>query len=695
MSRIASLLLHPLNSLRIGQKLILISLSLLLPIAVLLYFMVHGIAGHIEFAELEIAGNAMERPLVSLLDHVARHQALSHRQRNGEAGLEDATAEEAKKVTQQLQTLSAVYRIHGELLQFTEEGLGQRNRLEAHPDRLQAEWDKLLEMPAEKSSAASDRTHLQLLTTIRTMIAHAGDTSNLILDPDLDSYYLMDVTLLALPESVARLGQLRLTYRGFFETDAAEVAEPVDAQQSPVGTQEKMQLAVQENMLKESSLNRVVGSVQTAMNEDAKFHGVSPTLQTSLERAMDQYTTAIRKLLAAMRTVVKTNGPPMSPDQFELLIDDSVTAGSSLGNAGITELDWLLNKRIQDFRSARWNALLLSALALLASGVLVIIVSRSITLPLNHCVTSLRSLAAKNLTVQVRISGTGELSQIAGAVNQVSEGMRAAIDSIREHALQLHQGAERQMQASHQLSASAEETSTQASIVTQASEQVSRNAQTVANNIEDLGDSIREIASNANQAARVASEAVKFAESTNQIVTKLGGSSAEIGKVIKVITAIAEQTNLLALNATIEAARAGEAGRGFAVVANSVKELSRETASATEDIGRKIDAIQKDTQEAVRAIEEIGRIVLNIHDYQNSIATAVEEQTVVTREISTHVAEAARGSSDIASNVAAVAEAAGETARGAASTQQAAREATSTAADLQRLVGEFTCTEAS
>jgi methyl-accepting chemotaxis protein len=687
MSRIASLLLHPLNSLRIGQKLILISLSLLLPIAVLLYFMVHGIAGHIEFAELEIAGNAMERPLVSLLDHVARHQALSHRQRNGEAGLEDATAEEAKKVTQQLQTLSAVYRIHGELLQFTEEGLAQRNRLEAHPDRLQAEWDKLLEMPAEKSSAASDRTHLQLLTTIRTMIAHAGDTSNLILDPDLDSYYLMDVTLLALPESVARLGQLRLTYRGFFETDAAEVAEPVDAQQSPVGTQEKMQLAVQENMLKESSLNRVVGSVQTAMNEDAKFHGVSPTLQTSLERAMDQYTTAIRKLLAAMRTVVKTNGPPMSPDQFELLIDDSVTAGSSLGNAGITELDWLLNKCTQDFRSARWNALLLSALALLASGVLVIIVSRSITLPLNHCVTSLRSLAAKNLTVQVRISGTGELSQIAGAVNQVSEGMRAAIDSIREHA--------RQMQASHQLSASAEETSTQASIVTQASEQVSRNAQTVANNIEDLGDSIREIASNANQAARVASEAVKFAESTNQIVAKLGGSSAEIGKVIKVITAIAEQTNLLALNATIEAARAGEAGRGFAVVANSVKELSRETASATEDIGRKIDAIQKDTQEAVRAIEEIGRIVLNIHDYQNSIATAVEEQTVVTREISTHVAEAARGSSDIASNVAAVAEAAGETARGAASTQQAAREATSTAADLQRLVGEFTCTEAS
>ena len=104
---------------------------------------------------------------------------------------------------------------------------------------------------------------------------------------------------------------------------------------------------------------------------------------------------------------------------------------------------------------------------------------------------------------------------------------------------------------------------------------------------------------------------MKPAHSTNETVRKLGESSQEIGNVVKVITSIAQQTNLLALNATIEAARAGEAGKGFAVVANEVKELAKETAKATEEIGQKIEAIQGDTKAAVRAIGEIGAIINN------------------------------------------------------------------------------------
>src|SRR5439155_1469536 len=117
----------------------------------------------------------------------------------------------------------------------------------------------------------------------------------------------------------------------------------------------------------------------------------------------------------------------------------------------------------------------------------------------------------------------------------------------------------------------------------------------------------------------------KFFANLRGSVAKLGESSAEIGNVIKVITSIAEQTNLLALNATIEAARAGEAGKGFAVVANEVKELAKQTAKATEDISRKIEAIQGDTKGAVEAIAKIGNIINQINDIQNTIASAVEE----------------------------------------------------------------------
>src|SRR5579862_2192236 len=139
-----------------------------------------------------------------------------------------------------------------------------------------------------------------------------------------------------------------------------------------------------------------------------------------------------------------------------------------------------------------------------------------------------------------------------------------------------------------------------------------------------MNASIKEIARNATEAARIASGAVKVARETNDTVNKLGESSVEIGKVIKVITSIAQQTNLLALNATIEAARAGEAGKGFAVVANEVKELAKQTAAATEEISQKIEAIQQDTGGAVRAITEIGAIIDQINGIQNTTASAVE-----------------------------------------------------------------------
>jgi methyl-accepting chemotaxis protein len=199
----------------------------------------------------------------------------------------------------------------------------------------------------------------------------------------------------------------------------------------------------------------------------------------------------------------------------------------------------------------------------------------------------------------------------------------------------------------------------QAGVVALAAEQVSRHVQTVAAGAEQMGASIREIAQNANEVALVAGRATGVASTTNDIVTKLGVSSAEIGNVVKAITSIAGQTNLLALNATIEAARAGEAGKGFAVVAGEVKELARETARATEEITRRVEAIQVDATGAVAAIGEISDIIALINDYQLTIASAVEEQTATTNEMSRSVTEAATSSGEIALNITMVAASAG------------------------------------
>jgi methyl-accepting chemotaxis protein len=173
-------------------------------------------------------------------------------------------------------------------------------------------------------------------------------------------------------------------------------------------------------------------------------------------------------------------------------------------------------------------------------------------------------------------------------------------------------------------------------------------------------------------------------------VSKLGVSSQEIGNVVKVITSIAEQTNLLALNATIEAARAGEAGKGFAVVANEVKELAQETARATEDIARRVETIQADTSGAVEAIGQISAIITSINDYQLTIASAVEEQTATTNEMSRNVTEAATGSGEIASNIIGVASAAATTTQAVTQTLNAVDELARMAAELRTEVARFT-----
>ncbi|MGB9196436.1 MAG: methyl-accepting chemotaxis protein, partial [Terriglobales bacterium] len=310
--------------------------------------------------------------------------------------------------------------------------------------------------------------------------------------------------------------------------------------------------------------------------------------------------------------------------------------------------------------------------------------------PVQEAGEVLKKIAAGDLKARVVGNYQGDHAEIKQNINEMTEGLQTNMQSIAQNAQSLASASEQLQTTSQQMSANAEETSAQANVVSAGAEQVNRNLQTVATGTEEMTASIREIAKSAHESAKVATGAVKVAEDTNQIVSKLGESSTEIGQVIKVITSIAQQTNLLALNATIEAARAGEAGKGFAVVANEVKELAKQTAKATEDISRKIEAIQTDTKSAVGAIGQISEVIRQVNDISNTIATAVEEQNATTNEMARNVGEAAKGSNEISKNISGVAEAAKSTTQGASDSAKAAETLAQMSTELRELVQKFT-----
>jgi methyl-accepting chemotaxis protein len=342
-------------------------------------------------------------------------------------------------------------------------------------------------------------------------------------------------------------------------------------------------------------------------------------------------------------------------------------------------------------KSRTWWMVCISIVAIVFIIFAGYIIGQSISKPLANISAMLKDISQGegDLTKTIPSEGKDEVAEVAQYFNEFVAKLRGMIAAIAENAQHVATASEELSANSHQITANSEETSAQAQVVAEAGQHVNTNLQTLATGSEEMSATINEISKNAMEAANVAGEAVRTADATNITVGKLGEASAEIGKVIEVITSIAQQTNLLALNATIEAARAGEAGKGFAVVANEVKELAKQTAKATEDIGQKISVMQQNTTGAVDAIGRIREVIDKINHISGVIATAVEEQSATTNEMSRNVGEAAKGASEISGNIAGVAEAAQNTSQSVAESQKATEHLAEMSSQMRALVGQF------
>ncbi len=321
----------------------------------------------------------------------------------------------------------------------------------------------------------------------------------------------------------------------------------------------------------------------------------------------------------------------------------------------------------------RWLLLGFVIVVLAFSAILSVVISRSVTQPLQSGVGVLERISKGDVSADVPEAlrdRKDEVGVLAGAMQTMTESLRrllkdisggiqtmaASATELSAVSKQTASGVADMSEKANTLSAAAEEASANTTSVAVGMEQSSANISSVASATEEMSATVGDIAANTAKARSISERASAQAQTVTAQMQKLGQAAQEIGHVTETITNISAQTNLLALNATIEAARAGSAGKGFAVVANEIKELARQTAEATEDIKTRIAGVQGSSAAAVSDIDQITSVIKEVGDIVAGIAAAIEEQATVTKDVAGNIAQASTGVKDANEHIAQTAE---------------------------------------
>lgn len=339
--------------------------------------------------------------------------------------------------------------------------------------------------------------------------------------------------------------------------------------------------------------------------------------------------------------------------------------------------------------SARWWFGIICGVTVPLVLIAMWLLARSIVRPVRQTKTVLEHVAAGDFTQRLPLRGNDELADMAQALNATVDRVGAALASIAEESGVLTDASGNLRDVSRQLSTGADQLAAESTAAAASIDETTRDVQTASSGTRALQAAVQNISARVAQAAQIAAEAVEVAAAANRTIAELDASSARIGEVASVITAIADQTNLLALNATIEASRAGEAGKGFAVVASEVKELAKQTAKATGDIGERIGAIQSDTSSAISGLQRVTTTINRIAAIQDEIADSTHQQAAAAREIDVNVTRAADQAASVAGRISGVSDTSTATSSSAQQTETAAERLSATADRLQTVVRQF------
>ena len=638
------------NRLKYPFKFGLIGLVALLAIAYLLTVMTLGLRASLAQGQRELAGLEAIKPIFPLVQQVQLHRDLSNGVLSGDAGLKDRVAAAAKEIS------SAFARADAVMARLGDE-VGQQEEWK----QLREEWTALVQEWADMTGPASFSAHGAVIQRAMQIVAGIGDASGLVMDPDLESYYLVNTAVFVMPETLERLAVIRGAGSGVLF-------------KKTITDDEKHEFSTRLGVL-----DKMTSDLLAALARSEKY---SPEIKPAMEEFRQKFVGGAGDVVVVTQSELTTGRLNSPAAYFFGKASEAIDTGfAQLEDTLLPTVEKLIRARVSRLTGKLLLAIGIALLVVLAGGYLTVGMYLAIVGNVRQLAQAAGRIAGGDLTARAALRTRDELAAVGagfdtmagvlgGLIGKVQAGagqVTVAAGAVAGSATHIQDGSRRQSQAAAAMAASVEQT-------TAGIEQIAehaRQAETISTESGSLSEEGSEVVQ------RTVDEMKQIAASVEQsarLIEELGRQSERITDIVNVIKDIADQTNLLALNAAIEAARAGESGRGFAVVADEVRKLAERTAKSTQDIAGMIAAIQSGTGNAVRSMnagvvcveggvalatragEAMARIrsgALRVVHSVSDISTALKEQSAASAEIGANVERIARMAEE---NNAAVAE---------------------------------------